>query len=120
MCKINKNITNNLKNSINKKQNTYQIKGAITNIEISASTYDNLMAKKPLCESVTKQCVAVADQVWDTFLREVAPQMKSAELIAENNARQNCIGNISSCFQENKLFCISKLNFHFLKLFFSA
>ena len=83
-----------------KKQNTYQIKGAITNIEISASTYDNLMAKKPLCESVTKQCVAVADQVWDTFLREVAPQMKSAELIAENNARQNCIGNISSCFQK--------------------
>ena len=83
-----------------KKQSTYQIKGAITNIEISASTYDNLMAKKPLCESVTKQCVAVADQVWDTFLREVAPQMKNAELIAEDNARQNCIGNISSCFQK--------------------
>ena len=83
-----------------KKQSTYQIKGAITNIEISASTYDNLMAKKPLCESITKQCVAVADQVWDTFLRDVAPQMKNAELIAEDNARQNCIGNISSCFQK--------------------
>ena len=83
-----------------KKQKTYQIKGAITNIEISASTYDNLIAKKPLCESVTKSCVAVADQVWDTFLREVAPQMKNAELIAEDNARQNCIGNISSCFQK--------------------
>lgn len=83
-----------------KKNSTYQIKGAVTNIEISASTYDNLVAKKPLCESVTKSCVAVADQVWDTFLREVAPQMKNAELIAENNARQNCIGNISSCFQK--------------------
>ncbi len=81
-----------------KKNSTYQIKGAITNIEISASTYDNLVAKKPLCESITKSCVAVADQVWDTFLREVAPQMKNAELIAEDNARQNCIGNISSCF----------------------
>ena len=81
-----------------KKNSTYQIKGTVTNIEISASTYDNLMAKKPLCESITKSCVAVADQVWDTFLREVAPQMKNAELIAEDNARQNCIGNISSCF----------------------
>ena len=81
-------------------QRPYQIKGAVTTIEISASTYDALISKKPLCESVTKSCVAVADQVWDTFLREVAPQVKSAELIAEDKARQDCIGNISSCFQK--------------------
>ncbi|MBR2482269.1 MAG: hypothetical protein IKB49_00040 [Alphaproteobacteria bacterium] len=79
---------------------TYKIKGAATTIEISASTYDALAAKKPLCESVTKSCVNVAGQVWDTFLREVAPQIKSAELIAEDNARQNCIGNVSDCFQK--------------------
>ena len=36
----------------------------------------------------------------DTFLRKVAPQVKSAELIAEDKARQDCIGNISSCFQK--------------------
>ena len=36
----------------------------------------------------------------DTFLREVAPQVKSAELIAEDNARQNCVANISTCFQQ--------------------
>ena len=36
----------------------------------------------------------------DTFLREVAPQVKSAELIAEDNARQNCVDNISTCFQQ--------------------
>ena len=36
----------------------------------------------------------------DTFLREVAPQVKSAELIAEDNSRQNCISNISACFQQ--------------------
>ena len=58
------------------------------------------MAKKPLCESVTKSCVNVASQVWDTFLREVAPQVKNAELIAEDKARQDCIGNISACFQK--------------------
>ncbi len=86
--------------STSKSVKSYKIKGAVTTIEISASTYDALAAKKPLCESVTKSCVAVADQVWDTFLREVAPQVKSAELIAEDNARQNCIGNISSCFQK--------------------
>ncbi len=77
----------------------YKIKGTATNIEISAQTYDILMGKKPLCETITKSCVAVADQVWDTFLREVGPQLKSAEIIAEDKARQDCIGNISKCFQ---------------------
>ena len=90
----------NVNKSRRGKSTTYSIKGATTTIEISSSTYDTLYAKKPLCENVTKQCVAVADQVWDTFLREVAPQVKSAELIAENNIRQNCIGTISECFQK--------------------
>ena len=79
---------------------TYEIQGAVTSIEIKASTYDILLSKKPLCDTVTRQCQAVADQVWDTFLRDIAPQVKSAELIAEDNVRQNCIGNISSCFQQ--------------------
>ena len=78
----------------------YVIHGTATDIEIQASTYDILLSKKPLCESVTKQCQNVASQVWDTFLREVAPEIKNAELIAEDNARQDCIGNISSCFQQ--------------------
>ncbi len=86
--------------SVRSTSKTYKIQGASTTIEISPQTYDTLVAKKPLCESVTKQCRAVANQVWDTFLREVAPQLKSAELIAEDNARQNCIGSISDCFQK--------------------
>ena len=90
----------NTRQSTSKKAKNYQIKGAVTTIEISASTYDALVAKKPLCESVTKSCVNVASQVWDTFLREVAPQVKNAELIAEDKARQDCIGNISACFQK--------------------
>lgn len=93
-------IDNTNSTSRNKKSQTYKIQGEVTSIEISASTYDTLVSKKPLCESVTKSCVAVADQVWDTFLKEVAPQIKSAELIAEDNARQNCIGSISDCFQK--------------------
>ena len=90
----------NTRKSTTRGTKAYQIKGAATTIEISASTYDALVAKKPLCESVTKSCVNVAGQVWDTFLREIAPQLKSAELIAEDNARQNCIGTISDCFQK--------------------
>ena len=90
----------NTRKSTSKKSKNYKINGAVTTIEISASTYDALVAKKPLCESVTKSCVNVAGQVWDTFLREVAPQIKNAELIAEDKARQNCIGNIASCFQK--------------------
>jgi hypothetical protein len=90
----------NVRQSSSKKTKNYQIKGAVSNIEISASTYDALMAKKPMCDTVTKQCTKVAGQVWDTFLKEVAPQLKSAEIIAEDNARQDCIGNISACFQK--------------------
>ena len=92
--------TNTAKSTTKKAKKNYSIKGAVTNIEISASTYDTLMAKKPLCENITKSCVAVADKVWDTFLREIAPTIKSAELIAEDTTRQNCIGNISQCFQK--------------------
>ena len=90
--------TNSTK-STSKKGKNYFIKGEVTNIEISGSTYDTLLAKKPLCEHVTKSCTAVADKVWETFLREVAPAVKSAELIAEDETRQNCIGNIAKCFR---------------------
>lgn len=88
------------RNNASGKTKTYKIQGAVSAVEIAASTYDTLIAKKPLCESVTKQCTAVADQVWETFLREAAPQIKSAEIIAEDNARQNCISDISACFQK--------------------
>ncbi len=90
----------NVRKSTSKKAKNYFIKGAATTIEISASTYDTLLAKKPLCEGITKFCARAADQVWDTFLQDIAPTVKSAEIIAEDNARQSCIGNISSCFQK--------------------
>ena len=90
-------------NSINLKSNSaqkYQIKGEVSSVEIAASTYDTLVAKKVLCESVTKQCAKVADHVFDSFLRNVAPLLHSAELIAEDNVRQNCVVSISDCFQQ--------------------
>ena len=77
----------------------YNIAGEQSTVTISASTYDTLLSKKPLCDNVTQNCQSVADQVWDTFLRANAPQIKYAELIAEDNARQDCVGDVSSCFQ---------------------
>ncbi len=78
----------------------YDIKGSTTKISIAASSYDALESKKPLCMNITNSCVAVKDQVWDTFLREVAPQIKTAELLAESDLRTSCISNISQCFQK--------------------
>ena len=90
----------NTAQSASRQIQSYYIHGDITDIEIAASTYDILYSKKPLCDSVTKQCTNVANNVWDTFLRANAPQIKNAELIAEDNARQNCVANISTCFQQ--------------------
>lgn len=90
----------NVKTTIGGTAKQYTIKGSATQISIAASTYDALLAKKPLCEYVTKSCVAVQDQVWDTFLRDVAPQVKTAELNAESDLRMSCISNISECFQK--------------------
>ncbi len=84
----------------NKNTNKHQIKGDVTTIEIAALTYDTLLGKQPLCMSVTNQCVRVRDKVWDAFLREVAPQLKSAEMIAESDMRTSCISNISDCFHK--------------------
>lgn len=81
-------------------RNEKTIKGTSSKIKLSKATYDVLEAKKELCMSVTQQCVNVRDQVWDTFLREVAPQVKSAELMVESNMRSSCISNISTCFQK--------------------
>ena len=87
--------------SRNAPQRMHTIRGTTTSIQIAASSYDTIMAKRPLCfDTVTKQCVAVRDKVWDVFMGDIAATLRTAEVLAENNARQNCIGNISSCFQK--------------------
>ena len=94
--------TENAQTRVGSKSKTknYTINTGVTSISIAASTYDILTSKKPMCDSVTNQCSSVRNQVWDTFLREVAPTLKSAELLAESNVRMNCIANISDCFQK--------------------
>ena len=67
--------------------------------DITASTLEILNAKRPICEGVLDQCVAVRDQVWPNFLREAAPTIKVAETQAESKFRQSCLTSISECIQ---------------------
>lgn len=90
--------------STRNRSGTVDIEGSATKIQIAASTYDALLSKKPICESVTNYCVSAVSKdknaVWNTFLREIAPTLKSAELLAESNRRTDCVGNISECFRK--------------------
>lgn len=94
------NVKNNSKGS-KAKQTT--IKGVVAgaDITIAATTMESLLAKKEICASVTKQCVNANknDAVWNVFLRNAAPALKSAELIAEQNLRSNCIPAAAECFK---------------------
>jgi len=63
------------------------------------SSYDALQRARPLCESVTNNCVNYKDQVWPTFLANIAPVIKTAEILRENDNRQNCVGNVVQCFR---------------------
>ena len=93
------NVKNNKAGSRAKQK---KIKGAIhgADITLAATTISQLTDKKVMCESVTKQCVNVNknDAVWESFLRNAAPALKSAELIAEQNLRANCIPTLAECF----------------------
>ena len=67
--------------------------------DITPSTMEILNAKRPICEHVLDQCVAVRDMVWPNFLRESAPTIKVAETQAESKFRQSCLTTISDCIQ---------------------
>lgn len=64
---------------------------------ITPSVLERLESKRAICERVLDQCMAVRDNVWAAFLREVAPNLKLAELRAESNMRQSCLSEITNC-----------------------
>ncbi|MCQ2562128.1 MAG: hypothetical protein MJ158_00710 [Alphaproteobacteria bacterium] len=74
------------------------IRGELSSITLAASTMDTMLSKKPICEHVTKQCMSVKDNVWDAFLKDIAPSLKTAELNAESDMRTSCLTNISQCY----------------------
>lgn len=81
-----------------KAKSTARKKVATTTVyNITDSTMEILSAKRPICERVLNQCVAVSDQVWPAFLREVAPSLHLAESNAESKFRQSCLTNIANC-----------------------
>lgn len=64
---------------------------------ITPSVLERLESKRTICERVLDQCMAVRDNVWTAFLREIAPNLKLAELRAESNFRQSCLSGITNC-----------------------
>lgn len=78
---------------------TAQIKTSASAIGVSANTLAMLTDKAPICESVLKQCENVRKGVWASFLKMIAPTLKSAEVSAEQNRRMNCIGTIVDCYK---------------------
>ena len=64
---------------------------------ITPSVLERLEAKRPICERVLDQCMAVRDTVWTAFLREIAPTLKLAENRVESNMRQSCLADITQC-----------------------
>jgi hypothetical protein len=77
------------------------VPGASQTIKVGQGTLDSIQSKRKLCEtSVTKNCVAVKEQVWPSLLVEIAPALKSAELIAENSQRMNKLSDIADCFNK--------------------
>ena len=93
------NVANN-KSGQKAKQTT--IKGSVADITLAATTMEALLSKKEICRYVTKQCVNSNknDEVWTAFLRNAAPALKSAEEIAEQDLRMNCIPSLAECFQK--------------------
>ena len=76
-----------------------EIKGQFSSVSIAASTMDALNVKRALCESVTNQCSSVdKDELWNLVVKNIAPEIKNAELIAESDLRGNCLTNISECY----------------------
>jgi len=70
---------------------------SVEKFKISPSTQEMLSSKRNICEGILDQCVAVRDLVWPDFLRDIAPELKTAELNLESNMRQSCMVNISNC-----------------------
>ena len=59
-----------------------------------------LEAKRPICERVLDQCMAVRDIVWEAFLNEAAPDLKIAEGKSESKQRQSCLKTIPDCIHK--------------------
>lgn len=93
-CVVNKLLVSSSSKKMKK------IKTGTTVIEVESTTFDSLSNKKPMCEHVLKQCTLVQDKVWEEFLKNVVPELKSAEYVAEEEQRRDCSKNIINCIKE--------------------
>jgi len=59
-----------------------------------------LDSKRNMCEEILDQCVEVRQHIWTDFIRDIAPELRLAELNLESRMRQSCLGDISDCIQK--------------------
>ena len=93
-------VDNMQSNSSGKVAKQTTVKGTYSSFTLAASTMEQLMSKRVMCDSVLEQCVNVQSRVWDSFLKNAAPLIKVAESNAESDLRMNCIDTVSKCFQK--------------------
>lgn len=93
-------VDNMQSNSSGKVAKQTTIKGTYSSFTLAASTMEQLMSKRVMCDNVLEQCVNVQSRVWDSFLKNVAPLIKVAESNAESDLRMNCVDTVSKCFQK--------------------
>ncbi len=77
------------------------IKGVV-DIVLAGSTMTQLLAKKTICDDeVLVHCENYRAQVWDRYIEGAATEIHAAELVAEDNKRQNCIKTTAECFKNS-------------------
>jgi hypothetical protein len=63
----------------------------------SRCTESNISEKRPICEKIMNDCDSVRESVWNGFVAEITPTLKSGVLTADNTNRQSCVKRISDC-----------------------
>lgn len=91
------------KNKFNESECMIELRKCMNRAEVCGEDWSRCAAtgieeKRFHCEkSVLDNCAAVRESVWDGFVADIAPALKSATITADNDRRQNCLTRISDC-----------------------
>ena len=68
-----------------------------TNVPANAAFITYLNSKKKYIESATKNCQAIADDVWNVFIEDALAQIKLAQIAKLEEVRQSCTTLLTEC-----------------------
>ena len=81
-------------------QTMKKIQTGATVIEIESTTFDQLSSNRIHCDFILDECEKVRNNVWNEFLKSIAPELRAAEYSAEDDQRRNCAKNVVACIRE--------------------